>query len=233
MGKAIEAIAIERGHTIVHRLGKADGNPADVIARHPVDAIIEFTHPTVVLENLRQLIPSRIPIVVGTTGWNAHWAEVEQQVTDAESALVYGANFSVGVNLMFRLTQELARLMNRFPAYDPYVEERHHRHKADAPGGTALQLAAHLLHELDRKTEIAPAAELLHRPPKPEELSVSFTRAGEIPGEHVVGFTSGVDSLEIRHKANNRSGFALGAVLAAEWVQGRRGCYPFEKVLEG
>jgi 4-hydroxy-tetrahydrodipicolinate reductase len=232
MGRAIEAEAHARGHQISHRIGSQDADVLRALGPDAADVAIEFTHPTAVLGNLRQLIPTGLPLVVGTTGWLGQVSEVAQLVQEAQSGLVHGANFSLGVNVMLQANRRLAQLMNRFPSYDVALEDRHHRHKADSPSGTALLLAHDILRHLDRKTQLADMAELRHRPPQPHELSLSAIRAGEIPGTHTILYTSPVDTITLRHTAHSRAGFALGAVLAAEWVCGKYGMHEFSEIFD-
>ena len=142
---------------------------------------------------------------------------------------MFSSNFSIGVNILFKLNRELARIMNQYPEYDCFIEERHHRHKADGPSGTAHSLASQVLEELDRKTAITDAS-IRHRPPQPVELSVGFIRSGEIIGRHQVTYTSDIDEITLFHSAHNRRGFALGAVVAAEWMRGKKGFYEFSDI---
>ncbi|MFN8395176.1 MAG: 4-hydroxy-tetrahydrodipicolinate reductase [Bacteroidia bacterium] len=231
MGKAVEAEAVARGHEIVLRAGREDLSAAKALNPSTCDAIIEFTHPEVALPNFRALLPTGVPIVTGTTGWNAAIPELREEVDSAGATFLHSSNFSIGVNVLFQLNKVLARLMNGHPGYDVYVEEAHHRHKKDAPSGTALSLAGQILNGLDRKEAIA-AGILQSRPPQPEELSVAYTRAGEIIGDHTVTYISDIDKVSISHSAFNRRGFALGAVIAAEWVQGKRGFFDFAEVFD-
>jgi 4-hydroxy-tetrahydrodipicolinate reductase len=157
--------------------------------------------------------------------------KVKKTVGERKATFMYSSNFSIGVNVLFLLNQRLANLMNRYPEYDCFVEEQHHRHKADAPSGTAVSLSQQILAGLDRKTQITTDA-LLTRAPKPEELSVGYIRSGEIIGRHKVCYTSEIDEISIEHKAHNRRGFALGAVIGAEWLQGKEGFYAFSELFE-
>ena len=231
MGKAIEQEALKRNHTISYRIDAE--NVADMANLHPdnTDVVIEFTHPDSFLPNLHQLLPTQIPIVSGTTGWYEQMETVQQLVRQHQAGFLYAANFSVGVNILFKLNQQLAKIMNRYPEYDVFVEEHHHRFKADAPSGTAHALSGQILQELDRKERIATDA-LLNRPPESEELSVGYIRAGGIPGTHRVTYTSEIDQVSIVHQAFSRGGFALGAVLAAEWMRGKEGFYEFSALFE-
>lgn len=228
MGRAVEAEAIARGHEIVLRADREDMDAARALRPGTCDAIIEFTHPESALANFRALLPTGVPIVTGTTGWNAALEELKEEVEACGAGFMHSSNYSIGVNVLFQLNKVLARLMNAHPGYDVYIEEAHHRHKKDAPSGTALSLAWQVVEGLDRKETLA-SSDLQHRPPRPEELSVAFTRAGEIIGDHSVTYISDIDKVTISHSAFNRRGFALGAVIAAEWMQGKRGFFEFSE----
>ena len=217
MGKIVERIALERGHSVVARfdidnnVGGA-GLTAESLAG--ADAAIEFSTPEATMDNIRRLVSLRVPTVVGTTGWYAQLDEVRQLVESNDAALVWGANFSIGVNLFFKLVREASALFARYNQYDPFLIEAHHQFKKDAPSGTAL-VAARMMREAygDR----TPAA-----------VSV---RAGHIPGTHEVGFDSEADTITLTHTARNREGFAAGAVLAAERIVGKQGLYEFPELL--
>lgn len=221
MGREIAEVLRERGHEPV-MVEKGDAFPAGC----PVG--IDFTRPEAVVENVKKALAARARYVVGTTGWSAQSEEVRRLVESAGGGLVYAANFSVGVNLFYRIVQEAARTLAAFPDYDPYVLERHHRQKKDAPSGTARTLA-----EIVEKAGGARrrAATSLSAPLKDDEFLVSAVRAGGIVGEHTVGFDSGGDEILLEHRARSRRGFALGAVLAAEWIASRTGVFGFDAVL--
>jgi len=231
MGKAIEVEAQERGHEIVARIDKDNMGELEGLKPDKVDAIIEFTHPDAFFPNLQKVLKLGIPFITGTTGWYDRLGEVEELTKEADSSVMYSSNFSVGVNVLFLLNQKLAKLMNTYPEYDVFIEEQHHRYKADAPSGTAVSLSKQVLEGLDRKDRIATDA-LLNRAPEPEELSVGYIRSGEIIGRHKVSYTSAIDEITIEHKAHNRRGFALGAVIAAEWMQGKKGFYSFTELFQ-
>jgi 4-hydroxy-tetrahydrodipicolinate reductase len=224
MGREIDSIAREQGETIskVFEIG----NPVRAEALAEVDICIEFSSPDAVVENIRAAIEARKDIVVGTTGWSRHLPEIRDAVK--ESGLLYSANFSLGMNIFFRIAARAAELMNKASEYDPFVHEIHHRQKADSPSGTALKLADILLEKIDRKKEI------LTQPPDgpiaPEMLHVSSTRAGAVAGTHAIGFDSDADFIELRHVAKSRRGFALGALAAARWLRGRKGVYTMDDV---
>ncbi|MDX2030569.1 MAG: dihydrodipicolinate reductase C-terminal domain-containing protein [Blastocatellia bacterium] len=217
MGRMIERIAESRGHAIVARFD-IDNNPggagltADALAG--VEAAIEFSTPDTVLGNLSRLIAHGVPTVVGTTGWYAHLDEARRQVELARGALVYGANFSIGVNLFYRIVREAAALFAPHDSYDPYLLEAHHRFKKDAPSGTALVIAQQIRESYGDRTPTA-----------------ASIRAGHIPGTHEVGFDSEADTITLTHTARSREGFAAGAVLAAEKIRGRTGVYEFSELL--
>jgi len=224
MGREIDAIAREQGETIacVFELG-SEVRPE---ALGDVDVCIDFSMPDAVLPNVLAAIQAKRDIVVGTTGWYQHLPELKNRVKD--SGLLYSANFSLGMNLFFRMIRHAAQLMNRATEYDPFVHEIHHRQKVDSPSGTALRLGQILVDNIDRKKGI------LGKPPEgkidPEMLHISATRVGVVAGTHVVGFDSEADFIELNHVAKTRRGFALGALAAARWLHGRKGIYTMDDV---
>jgi 4-hydroxy-tetrahydrodipicolinate reductase len=222
MGREVEAVLRERGHEPVPVFRDAPF-PAGCAAG------VDFTRADAVPRNVAAALAAGARYVVGTTGWSDRLDEVRRAVQEAGGGLVHAANFSLGVNLFYRIVREAARQLARFPAYDPYVLERHHRLKKDAPSGTARALAAILEQAKGQRqrgvTSFAGAI--------PEDaFQVSWVRAGGAAGEHLVGFDSGGDEILIEHRARSRRGFALGAVLAAEWIATRSGFYAFEDVLD-
>jgi 4-hydroxy-tetrahydrodipicolinate reductase len=224
MGHEIELAAREQGETVVKTFDI--GNPVDVASLSDVDVCIEFSTPQTVIQNIRVAVEARKDIVVGTTGWYDQLPEIRQSVKDF--GLLYSPNFSIGVNIVFRLARAAAELMNNAPQYDPYIHELHHRQKVDSPSGTALKLGEILLEKIDRKKRIEKHA--LDRRIDPEELHVSSTRAGTFAGTHTVGFDSDADLIEIVHTAKSRRGFALGAVRAAQWLKGKKGVFTMDDV---
>ena len=224
MGHEIEAAALEQGETIVATFDV--GNPVDVASLSEADVCIEFSTPQTVLQNIRVAIQAKKDIVVGTTGWYGQLPEIAALVKD--SGLLYSPNFSIGVNMMFRLAATAAEMMNNVSAYDPFIHEWHHRQKADSPSGTALKLAEILLSKVERKKTLVTAR--VDGKIDPGALHVSSTRVGTMPGTHIVGFESDADSLEIKHVAKSRRGFALGAVRAAQWLKGKKGVYTMDDV---
>jgi 4-hydroxy-tetrahydrodipicolinate reductase len=217
MGRMIEGIALARGHEISARfdidnnIGGAGLNAESLAG---VDVAIEFSTPETAVENIRRLVSLHVPVVVGTTGWHSRLAEIRNLVGEENGALVYGANFSIGMNIFLKITHHAAALFARYNEYAPFLCEHHHQFKKDAPSGTALVIAG-LLHESygDRT---------------PEAVSI---RAGYAPGTHEVGFDSEADTITLTHTARSREGFAAGALLAAELIIGKRGVYEFSELL--
>jgi len=221
MGREVAAVLRERGHEPV-MVGASDPFPSGCAVG------IDFTKPEAVVENVKKAMAARARYVVGTTGWSAQEVEVRRLVEAAGGGLVHAANFSVGVNLFYAIVREAARTLARFPDYDPYVLERHHRQKKDAPSGTAKTLAQ-IVEKAGGPRRRAVTS--LSGPLKDDEFLVSAVRAGGIVGEHTVGFDSGGDEILLEHRARSRRGFALGAVLAAEWIATRTGVFGFDAVL--
>lgn len=229
MGKAVEQEATARGHEIVGRIDKDNASELANFSSATVDVAIEFTHPDSFQGNLEAMMAAGIPLVSGTTGWHDRIDAVRDLVEDNGGSFLYASNFSVGVNLLFELNRKLASLMNGYPEYDVFVEEQHHKFKADAPSGTAISLGQQIIDQLDRKDEIA-AEELRTRAPKDNELSMGYIRAGEIIGQHTVTYRSDIDRISLTHEAYNRRGFALGAVIGAEWIVGNTGFHVFSEL---
>ena len=233
MGRAVEAVCGEEGHEVVLRLTSEtnpDGEGLTAEALAPADVAIDFSHPDAVVENVRRAVAHGVDLVVGTTGWLERLDEVRRAVDDAGAALLHAPNFSLGVQLFFRLVREAGRLAEGLETYDLHVSETHHRHKVDHPSGTARHLAALLLEEVSRKErweERLPA----EGPVDPAVLQVSAVRAGENPGTHAVGLEGPEDRIELRHEARGRGSFARGAVAAAEWSRGRRGIFTLDDML--
>ncbi len=223
MGREVDAVLRERGHSPVPVL-RGGGFPAGC----PVG--IDFTAADAVVPNVTRALAAGARYVVGTTGWDAQRDEVRKRVEEADGGLVYGSNFSVGMNLFYRIVREAAALMARFADYDPYVLERHHRKKKDAPSGTARVLADIVASSGGPRREAITSLgpEALGGP----QFNVASVRAGGIVGDHTVGFDSGGDEILLEHRARSRRGFALGAVLAAEWIATRSGFHAFDAVLD-
>ncbi len=234
MGKMVEQAALSRGHAIKSIIDpkeqKATHSEINSSALKNVDVCIDFTLPAVVLENIRKVSGLKKNIVVGTTGWNDKAEEAKGIVAENKIGLIYASNFSIGVNIFYRIVENAAKIFNRFDDYDSYVYELHHRRKHDAPSGTAKSIGEILVKNLDRKKALL--FEQLNRKINDDELHVASIRAGAIPGTHVVGFDSEADNIEMRHEARSRKGFAVGAVLAAEWIHGKKGFYTINDMMK-
>lgn len=223
MGKAIEQILLERGHEVVAKFG-AGGIDSGELKK--ADVAIEFTQPEAAFGNLAQCFDSVVPVVTGTTGWLAHYNEAVELCNAQKGALLYASNFSLGVNLFFELNQRLAKIMNNHTDYSVSIDETHHTEKKDAPSGTAITIAEQIEEGLDRKDGWT-----MDDPHGKSQIYVKAHRIENIPGTHIVTYQSDIDSIEIKHIAHNRKGFALGAVLAAEFLMGKQGVYTMKDVL--
>ena len=224
MGREVERLATEAGDSVVSIFDIDAPASPDGLAR--ADMCIEFSTPDAVLGNMKMASEIGVDIVVGTTGWYDQLEDVRGWFSD--SALLYAQNFSIGVNVFYRIVRKAAQLMDPLEQYDVYVEEQHHKGKLDSPSGTAWRIGEILLDEIGRKTKIlqgSPGGAI-----GPEDLQISSVRAGTISGSHTVGFDSEADAIELRHVAKNRTGFALGALRAARWVQGRKGIFTMDDV---
>lgn len=230
MGKEIEAIAIERGHSISARFDVNTPLSLAALRETSTELAIDFSHASAVQENARICGEAGVNLVIGTTGWNAEKPQVEQIARQHSFGVVYGSNYSVGMQLFFRIVQRAAELVNATPNYDVMLHELHHHRKVDSPSGTALSIAEILVKNIQRKESIL--SETSHGAIAANALHLSSTRGGEIPGTHTVYMDSLADSIEITHRARNRNGFALGAVLAAEWLAGKQGFYDFSDIFE-
>jgi 4-hydroxy-tetrahydrodipicolinate reductase len=221
MGKIIGEIAEKKGHEIVARLNET---PTVENLNDP-DVVIEFSNPEVAFENIKVCLENQIPVVCGTTGWLERKGEIEEIAVQNNTAFLYGSNFSLGVNLFFALNEKLAALMSDFPEYQVQMEEIHHTQKKDAPSGTAITLAEGIIKNDSRfgswKLEET----------KETELGIFAVREDEVPGTHSIFYRSEVDEIEIKHTAFNRNGFAVGAVIAAEWIIGKTGNFSMQDVL--
>ncbi|MES2894125.1 MAG: 4-hydroxy-tetrahydrodipicolinate reductase [Bacteroidota bacterium] len=226
MGKAIEEIALQRGHTIALKI---DIDSADQFTPENLatcDVAIEFTSPHSAVENIRKCLAVGIPVVSGSTGWLEQWPAIKSECEAIGGSLVYASNYSVGVNIFFELNNLLARLMDPHVEYDVAMEEIHHTEKRDAPSGTAITLAEQILENLGRKKQWVNQLAAT-----PTELAIISERIDPAPGTHKVKYSSPIDDIEIIHTAHNRKGFATGAVLAAEFLKGKKGIFSMKDVL--
>lgn len=220
MGQAIEKVAVERGHKIVLR---KDVEPIHMDLSN-ADVAIDFSHPDAAFDNIKSCISSGVPVVSGTTGWLGKMEEVKAYCKEQNGSFIYASNFSIGVNLFFNLNDYLAQMMKNIKGYEVDMEEIHHVHKLDAPSGTAISLANGILSHSDKNKWTID-------PPEENELHIKVKREGEVPGTHAVTYSSPIDAIEIKHTAFNRQGFALGAVVAAEWLKDKKGIYSMKDVL--
>ena len=229
MGKEVERAALLRGHTVC---GIVDKSAAGATHKEidsagaclkEADVVIDFTVPAAAIENIKKVTAARKSMVVGTTGWYDSITQAKQLVGSSGIGFIYSSNFSVGVNIFYRIVEAAARLVNKVPDYDVFGYELHHNQKLDSPSGTAKSVVDILLKNISRKKQAQ--YDKLDRKINPEELHFASIRAGWIPGTHVVGFDSEADTIELKHTARSRAGFALGAVMAAEWLKGRKGFF--------
>jgi 4-hydroxy-tetrahydrodipicolinate reductase len=225
MGKAIERIALERGHTIAARIDADNQQDLDTATG---DVVIEFSHPDAAFENIKKCLQRGLPIISGTTGWLNRKGEIEALCAERQGTFFYASNYSLGVNIFFKVNEFLSRIMNGFDGYEPELAEIHHTEKKDAPSGTAITLAEGVLKHVSRKKSWAHDQAAY----APAELAISSARIGLVPGTHSVKYVSAVDDLEIKHTAHTRDGFALGAVLVAEWIKGRKGLLNMDDFLK-
>jgi 4-hydroxy-tetrahydrodipicolinate reductase len=220
MGKVIERIALERGHEIVLRKSK----DVSFEGLTNADVTIDFSVPSAAVENISTSLNAGIPVVSGTTGWLEDYHSMVSLCEEKNAAFIYGSNFSLGVNLFFELNNHLAQLMSKFDQYKVSMEEIHHTQKLDAPSGTAISLANGIINNTIYNSWTL-------ENPKEDELLIDAKRIDNIPGTHSVFYTSEVDTIEIKHTAHNREGFAFGAVIAAEWLVGKKGVFTMKDVL--
>lgn len=220
MGKVIERIALERGHEIVLR--KTRTSTFDGLT--DADAAIDFSIPDAAVENISACLNNNIPVVSGTTGWLEQYHTIAQLTEEKNGAFIYGSNFSLGVNIFFELNNYLAKMMGNLKQYKVTMEEIHHTQKLDAPSGTAISLAKDIINHTDYAGWAIDA-------PKADDLFIDVKRIEGVPGTHVINYDSEIDSIQISHTAHNREGFALGAVVAAEWLAGKTGVYSMKDVL--
>lgn len=220
MGKMIEQIALDRGHSIVAKID----DPSQDVDYVSMDVAIDFSTPEAAFENITKCFKNNVPVISGTTGWLDKYSDAIKICEDNKSAFIYASNFSLGVNIFFELNKQLAKMMAGLAQYNVSMEEIHHTQKLDAPSGTAITLAEGIientayenwkLDESDNKT-----------------ISIKSIREGMVPGTHSIAYASSVDTIEIKHEAHNREGFALGAVIASEWIQGKTGVFSMKDVL--
>lgn len=221
MGKVIERIALERGHEIVLRKSGKD----TFEGLEHADVAIDFSIPDAAVSNISTCLDNNIPVISGTTGWLENYDKMVVLCQEKNGAFIYGSNFSLGVNIFFQLNDYLAKIMSKIGQYKVAMEEVHHTQKLDAPSGTAITLAKGIIDNSDYSSWALENA-------KDDEILIDAKRIENVPGTHSVFYNSDVDTIEIKHIAHNREGFALGAVVAAEWIQGKKGVFTMKDVLD-
>ena len=233
MGHEIEKVAKGKGITI-RTIDLNDDNvnfkEINEESMKDVDVCIDFTHPDSVVENIEKISKFGKNIVVGTTGWYDKLEDVKKIIEQTGTGLIWSGNFSVGVNIYFKIIENAAKIMDKFDDYDAFVHEFHHNKKADSPSGTAVMIGEILTGNIERKKRVV--TEELKRKIAADELHISSTRGGSIPGTHIVGFDSATDTIELKHTARNRQGFALGAIMATQWIQGKKGFYDINDMMK-
>ena len=227
MGKEIEAIALSRGHTIILKVSSENATTYSVEELKKADVAIEFSTSEAVVRNINKCFEASVPIIVGTTGWHKNLDEVIQKCNEKNQTLFHASNYSIGVNLFFKLNEYLAKLMNKYPDYNASMEEIHHVHKKDSPSGTAITLANKIVENLEKKLKWVNESAS-----EENELEIVSKRIDEIPGTHTVTYGSEVDEISITHIAHSRKGFALGAVIAAEWTKGKKGIFGMDDLMD-
>jgi 4-hydroxy-tetrahydrodipicolinate reductase len=229
MGQVIERIAVERGHEIV--LKKDEHNTYEGLSN--ADVAIDFSIPTAAVSNISNCFHSNVPVISGTTGWLAHFDEMVSLCKEKNGAFISSSNFSLGVNIFFELNEYLAKMMSKLDNYTVRMEEIHHTQKLDAPSGTAISLANGIIENSNftNWTLDNPEASDPSLGKQSKQIHIEAKRIGTVPGTHTVTYNSAVDAIEIKHTAHNREGFALGAVIAAEWIVGKQGVFTMKDVL--
>ncbi|MBW2992247.1 4-hydroxy-tetrahydrodipicolinate reductase [Candidatus Woesearchaeota archaeon] len=233
MGKTVEKLAKEKGHKIVSVIDPKCPDVKKEIteeALKDVDVCIDFTHPDCIIDNITSIAKLGKNIVVGTTGWYDKMDEVKAIVEKNNIGMIWSGNFSIGVNAFFRIIESASKTFNNLDDYDVMVSEFHHKGKADSPSGTAKMIGDIIIKNIDRKKSIV--TEELKRAIKPEEMHIASIRGGSIPGIHTITFDSPVDTIELKHTARGREGFATGAIMAAEFIKGKKGLFSIDDMMK-
>lgn len=220
MGRTVEKLALAKGHQVVY---KKDSNKSEGIFSH-VDVAIDFSNADAAIENIIFALNHKIPIVSGTTGWLQHYDKVVEEVTKCNGSFIYASNFSIGVNLFFEINEYAAKIMAQFKEYLVSIEEIHHTQKKDSPSGTAISLVEGIIKNTDKK-----GWQLVDT--KDDEIHIEAKRIEDVKGTHIIKYDSEIDSISLKHEAHSRDGFALGALLAAEWLLGKKGIFTMKDVL--
>lgn len=227
MGRAIEEIALKKGHEITLRISSSNTEELNPVNLAKADVAIEFTQPHSAFRNVETCLLAGLPVVCGSTGWGEQLEEARQICRERDGSFLYASNFSIGVNIFFELNSRLAALMAHRPEYDVSIHEVHHTGKKDAPSGTAITLAEQVIEKIARKRRWVNG-----RNEEADELSITSERTDPAPGTHHVTYNSAIDDIEIIHTAHSREGFAMGALMAAEYIHGKKGCFTMKDVLE-
>ncbi|MDI3527872.1 MAG: 4-hydroxy-tetrahydrodipicolinate reductase [Tenuifilum sp.] len=227
MGHQVESVATERGHKIVLTIDNNNLNDLTTENLKMVDVAIEFTSPETAYKNVKKCFEAGIPVVCGTTGWNNQLEELIKVAQKGENTFFYASNFSIGVNIFFKITRYASALIERFGSYSPEIAEIHHTQKIDAPSGTAISIANILADELSNYNGWTLKPET-----SDEKIPIEAIREGTVPGTHIVNFNSEIDSITLKHEAKSRRGFALGAVMAAEFIHGQKGFFNMDDLLK-
>jgi 4-hydroxy-tetrahydrodipicolinate reductase len=227
MGQMVKMLTEERGHKIVSIIDIDNASDIGLLKDSGADVAIEFTGPDTAFDNVYSCINSGIPVVSGSTGWLDRWEEISQFCNVKDGTLFYASNFSLGVNLFFRLNKQLASLMSGYPQYKASMTEIHHIHKKDSPSGTAITLAEGLTEQHSEYSGWSENPESIE-----DMLIINSVREGEVPGTHIINYISDEDSIEIKHEAFGRKGFAMGAVLVAEWILDKKGILSMDDFLD-
>lgn len=228
MGKAIERIALERGHSVVYKVDSK--NTIDQTDLKQADVAIEFTRPDLVVNHIEACLEQQVPVVVGTTAWQSELERISKLVLEKNGTLLHASNFSVGVNILFHINEKLAALMSAHPEYKAQIEEIHHIQKLDAPSGTAVSLAQGLIANNQNYTSWkSETGSWPHT--EASELPIQAVREPDVPGTHTISYISNIDTLTLSHEAHSRDGFALGSVVAAEFLAGKKGVFTMRDVL--
>jgi len=229
MGKTIDDLLktkYSKKHEVILRSDSANAHSFSTNALGEADVAIEFSTPTSAVKNIEKCFEANVPVIVGTTGWYTKMDYIKQMCNSKNQAILYSTNFSIGVNVFFEVNKQLAKLMNKYEQYDCHIEETHHVTKKDKPSGTAITLAEDVIWQLDRKSEWVGANAY-----EDKELGIKSKREEDVKGTHIVAYKSKIDSIEIKHTAQSREGFADGAIKAAEWIKGKNGIFTMKDLL--
>lgn len=232
MGKEIEKLALQKNHEIVFIVDENNADDISIVdSLRKADVAIEFSIPEAAYNNILKCFEANIPVVVGTTGWLDRLSTIKEICAKKQQALFYSSNYSIGVNIFFLVNKKLAELMNNQIQYEVSIEEIHHTQKLDAPSGTAISLASDIIEKIERKEKWTSVLQDEIMDAKPGQLPIKSLRIENVPGTHLIKYNSEIDSIELKHTAHSRKGFAQGALLAAEWIRGKKGVFNMQDLL--